>query len=161
MPDVYIEIGDQLFLLFPTLPAQATLPDDDRAPAQSAQLSNHAIVSRTVGVHFRLPEIRPGLRQAVQWTRMAMPEAPVHEHHSAMLGKHQIRPSRQSGAPEPEAKAARVQAMPDGQFDLGIAATHPRHLRGAGRGRKRIQVRQPCDVRASAGVPPGLQDRAT
>jgi hypothetical protein len=63
---------------------------------------------------------------------MAMPEAAVYKHHSAVLRKDKVRSAVNIAGMKPETKTARVQCPPESQLGLGVFSPDPRHHPGTG-----------------------------
>ena len=63
---------------------------------------------------------------------MAMPEAAVHEHNRAKLGKNEVRPSLQFSVMQTIAQTQRVERDAQPHLRFGIPTSNPRHHPGAG-----------------------------
>ncbi|MCS3729344.1 hypothetical protein FHR88_004401 [Bradyrhizobium betae] len=87
-----------------------------------------------IAVDLLLPEVSSRTWQFEQMTTMAVPEATVDEYHGAMLGKHQVRPSRQTIVVQNITKAPCMKTSPDNQFWLRILAPDAGHHPASHRG---------------------------
>jgi hypothetical protein len=69
---------------------------------------------------------------------VSMPETPMHEHYSSVFRQHDVWSPGQSGASQSVTEAPLVESLADKDFQLGVRASDPRHLRGSLLGRQDV-----------------------
>ena len=112
---------------------QGALPYCRHAPPVFEESCANGAVSSGVRIELRPPELRPGRRDGrVAAPFVSMPEAAVHEDHSAVLRKNKVRSTVNLAGMKPEAEPARVQCPPDSQLGPGVLSPDPRHHPGSG-----------------------------
>jgi hypothetical protein len=108
--------------------AHRTFPYRHDPPFILLQRHQHLAVTSDIARDLRLPECRTGGRNRRQVTRMAMPEAAVHEDDSAKASEYEIWPARQILPVNSKPQPARVKASPHEQFGLGVTAADAAHV---------------------------------
>ena len=76
-------------------PFEGAFPNDAHPPADVEKEADSLSITPGIAVDLVTPEILPGLRPAKQRAIVAMPEAPMHKDHRAILWQHQIGFARQ------------------------------------------------------------------
>lgn len=113
-------------------PLQGAFPDNGNAPAFAPQLFIIFLIPRDIPGNLFAPELFPGLRPFEQITVMAVPEATIHEDHSMVFRKDQIRLARQSFQAKTIAKTAGIQPAANYQLRLCIPAMYRSHIPATG-----------------------------
>lgn len=107
---------------------QSTLPNNGNMPAGRHQCVDILPIPFHRAPNLGLPELRSCFREHTPLaTRMAVPEAAVHEDDCLVFGKHNIRPAREIADVLPEPKASFVEQRSDCLFNPGLFPSHARH----------------------------------
>jgi hypothetical protein len=104
-------------------------PDDENPPAEAPQCGAVAEIAR--GIAFEFPEPKGAVGGGCGRLAAApvpVPEAAVDENHDAPRAEHDVRPSWQAGAVQPEPQTHRVKQAPDDELGFGVLVADARHV---------------------------------
>ena len=133
---------------------QRAFPDRQYSPSVRPEMAYRAVVALDVSADLVLPELCPSFRPPKQMTLVAVPKAPMDEHHRLMPWEDQIGRSRDCRAMELEAEAAPVQAPSDNDLRLRVLASNSTHVEAPLLGCKIVSHRKLSSLR------PGVNRRS-
>lgn len=131
---------------------QRTLPNDRHPPSSCDQCGNGLLVVFAVALNLRSPKLCTCRWPFEKTATMTMPEAPMHQNNSLVLGQNNVRLSRQVLDVQPKPEPTRMQQAADENFRVCVPSPDAGHHAASGDLVYNVRHRIKCSVDGPVAV---------